>query len=77
MKVEREQLTPHEQRIAAMTYRERLIFRLIRRIAHLMGKAKEFDTECDRIAMIPEAELEAQTKRHIEALRAASARNDE
>lgn len=75
-KQQREQPTPHEKRIAAMTYRERLIFRLIRRIAHLCGMAKEFDAECDRIAVVPETELETRTARQIAALRAVSGKGN-
>lgn len=54
-----------------MSYRERLIFRLIRRVAHLLGNGKQFDAECDRIALLTAQELEDETDRKMKAIKKA------
>lgn len=61
--------TPHERRLAAMTYRDRLIFRLIRRIAKLLGHGDQFDAECDRIASLSESEVNNDMLRKLDELR--------
>lgn len=63
-------MTPHEERVASMTRRERLIFRLIRRIAVLMGRGKEFDAECNRTATLSDKELNEDIKRKIDKIQA-------
>jgi len=52
----------------SMSARDKLIIRLIRLIAVLLGKGKEFDEHAERTSKMTTEELRAETKRTMEQI---------